>query len=73
MDNNFLRLNGDKTEVMLIGSRHQISKAGHLSGSVLEVQSRVRNLGDIIDAHLCFDSFIPLFSTSEISQDCVLC
>ncbi len=62
MDNNFLCLNGDKTEVMLIGSRHQISKAGHLSltldGSVLKGQSRVRNLGVIFDANLSFDYFI---------------
>ncbi len=48
--------------VLYIGSRHQISKAGHLSltldDSVLEVQSRVRNLGVIFDANLSFDSFI---------------
>ncbi len=82
MDNNLFCLNSDKTEVMLIGSRHQISEAGHLSltldGSVLEVQSRVRNLGVIFDANLSFDSLSrallkPLFSSSEILQDCALC
>ncbi len=63
MDNNLFCLNSDKTEIMLMGSRHEISKAGHLSltldGSVLEVQSRVRNLGVIFNANLSFDSFVP--------------
>ncbi len=59
MDNHFLCLNGDKTEVMLIGSRHQISNLSlTLDGSVLEVQSRVRNHGVIFDANLSFDSFV---------------
>ncbi len=82
MDNNLLCLNSDTTEVMPIGCRHQISNAGHLSltldGSVLEDQSRVRNLGVIFDANLSFDSLSrallkPIFSTSEMLQDCALC
>ncbi len=62
MDNNILCLNGDPIEVRLIGSRHQISNAGHLyltlDGLVVEVQSRVRNLGFIFDANRSIDSFV---------------
>uniref|UniRef100_A0A8C1MC95 Reverse transcriptase domain-containing protein n=1 Tax=Cyprinus carpio TaxID=7962 RepID=A0A8C1MC95_CYPCA len=62
MSTNFLCLNSGKTEVMLIGSRHQISKAGSLSltidGSVLATQAKVRNLGVIFDTRLSFDSFV---------------
>ncbi len=81
-NNNILCLNGDPIEVRLIGSRHQISNAGHLyltlDGLVVEVQSRVRNLQVIFEANLSFDSLSrallkPLFSSSEILQDCALC
>jgi len=48
MSNIFLCLNSDKTGVMLIGSRHQTSKVVSLSltldGSVLGIQSKMRNL-----------------------------
>ncbi len=44
MSQNFLCLNSDKTEVMLIGSPHQIRKAGTLAlkmdGSVMEFQTK---------------------------------
>ncbi len=44
MSQNFLCLNSDKTEVMLIGSPHQIRKAGTLTlkmdGSVMEFQTK---------------------------------
>lgn len=78
MNRNFLCVNGGKTEVMLIGSRQQISKAGSLSltidDSVLATQAKVRNLGVIFDTRLSFDSFVqstvkaPLFHLRNIAR-----
>ncbi len=59
MSENFLCLNNDKTEVLLIGSSNQLRKAGsinlNLDGSVLESQSKLKNLGVIFDSSLSFD------------------
>lgn len=55
MTNNFLCLNADKNEVLLIGSPHQLSRADQspliIDGSVLEFQSKLRNLGVILIPH----------------------
>ncbi len=61
MSENFLCLNNDKTEVLLIGSSNQLRKAGsiilNLNGSVLESQSKskLKNVGVIFDSSLSFD------------------
>ncbi len=61
MSENFLCLNNDKTEVLLIGSSNQLRKAGsiilNLDGSVLESQSKskLKNLAVIFDSSLSFD------------------
>ncbi len=61
MSENFLCLNNDKTEVLLIGSSNQLRKAGsiilNLDGSILESQSKskLKNLGVIFDSSLSFD------------------
>ncbi len=59
MSENFLCLNNDKTEVLLIGSSNQLRKAGsiilNLDGSVLESQSKLKKLGVIFDSSLSFD------------------
>ena len=56
MSENFLCLNGDKTEVMLIGSPHQLCKAESITlsvdGSALQFQTKLKNLGVIFDANL---------------------
>ncbi len=62
MSQNFLCLNSDKTEVMLIGTPHQISKSGALSltveGTVLDFQNKLKNLGVIFDINLTFDPHV---------------
>lgn len=62
MSQNFLCLNSDKMEVMLIGSTYQLRKAGPLTltvdVSVLEVQTKLKNLAVIFDAHLTFDPHV---------------
>lgn len=62
MSQNFLCLNSDKTEVMLIGSPQQIRKAGDITlmvdGSALEFQTKLKNLGVIFDATLTFDPHV---------------
>jgi hypothetical protein len=64
MAQNFLKLNDDKTEVLLIGSKHQCSKAvipdlviGTSNISVCETTS-VRNLGAIFDKQLSMDKHV---------------
>ncbi len=62
MSQNFLCLNSDKTEVMLIGTPHQISKSGALAltveGTVLDFQNKNKNLGVIFDINLTFDPHV---------------
>ncbi|XP_069050137.1 uncharacterized protein [Lepisosteus oculatus] len=62
MTQNFLHLNCDKTEVMLIGTPHQLRKASPVTlsvdGSVLELQSKLKNLGVIFDSGLTFDPHV---------------
>ena len=59
MSNNFLKLNEDKTEVLIIGSSEQreliISRLG---GLAKESSTSARNLGVIIDAELNFNTHI---------------
>ncbi len=59
---NLLCLNSDKTEVMLIGTPHQISKSGALAltveGTVLDFQNKLKNLGVIFDINLTFDPHV---------------
>ena len=59
MSRNFLRLNQDKTEVLLIGKkadREQLAK--HLSTISLNSTHQVKNLGVILDSNLTFESHI---------------
>ncbi len=62
MSQNFLCLNSDKTEVMLIGTPHQISKSGALAliveGTVLDFQNKLKNLGVIFNINLTFDPYV---------------
>ena len=55
MSENFLCLNSDKIEVMLIGSPHQLRKESitlSVDGSALQFQTKLKNLGVIFDANL---------------------
>ena len=59
MSENFLKLNEDKTEVLIIGSSEQkqpiISRLGNLA---VDSNSTVKNLGVLIDSELNFNSHI---------------
>ncbi len=82
MDNNLFCLNSDKTEIMLMGSRHEISKAGHLSRLWMALFWKSRVEWGTLELFLMLICLLillfrallkPMFSTSEISQYCILC
>ncbi len=59
---NFLCLNSEKTEVMLIGSPHQLHKAGSITlsvdGSIMKFKTKLKNLGIIFDSNLTFEPHV---------------
>lgn len=62
MNNNFLQLNSNKTEGLLIGTPHQLRSTPltvfHFSGHNITLNSPVTNLGVRFDPHLSFDIHI---------------
>ncbi len=62
MRNNFLLLNSEKTEVLIIGPKnHTSNNLEHCltcDGCSLDSSSSVRNLGVLFDSNLCFDSHV---------------
>ncbi len=62
MTNNFLLLNSEKTEVLIIGPKnHTSNNLEHcltLDGCSLDSSSSVRNLGVLFDSNLSFDSHL---------------
>ncbi len=62
MTNNFLQLNSEKTEELIIGLKnHTINNLEHcltLDGCSLDSSSSVRNLGVLFDSNLSFDSHV---------------
>lgn len=62
MDSNFLLLNSDKTEVIVIGPKHLrdtfSNQIATLDGITLNSSPTVRNLGVIFDQDLSFSSHI---------------
>ena len=62
MNNTFLKLNNDKTDVILIGSRHQHSlfEMEHitLNGHDISLSESVRDLGVILDNRLYMNDHI---------------
>ena len=69
MTDNFLCLNSEKTEIMLVGSPYHLRKAEPvaltLDGSNVEFQTKLRNLGVIFDANLTFEPHV--LNTVKIS------
>ncbi|XDV33545.1 hypothetical protein PO909_003925 [Leuciscus waleckii] len=62
MQNNFLKLNTDKTEILLIGPKSILSKSPSLTlnidGSPVHSTPVVKNLGILLDSSLSFDPHI---------------
>ncbi len=69
MTNNFLLLNSEKTEVLIIGPKnHTSNNLEHgltLDGCSLDSSSSVRNLGVLFDSNLSFDSHISSICKTE--------
>ena len=60
---NFLQLNPTKSEVMFIGSSHQLNKIKHINsidiaGATLPISKSIKLLGVTLDDHLHFDRHI---------------
>ncbi len=59
MAQNVLCLNNEKTEIMLIGSPHQLRTAGPVSlivdDSIMESRTKLKHLGVIFDSNLTFE------------------
>ena len=72
MRRNFLKLNDDKTEVLLIGSRQQLSKIAlpgvTVGESLIAPATAVRDLGSVFDTYMnmVMRSLILPATTSEI-------
>ena len=74
MSQNFLKLNSDKTEFILFGSRQQLSKVGdislHICNNTVIPVDHVRNLGYIMDNLLKNSPHVNRIITSCY---CMLC
>ena len=65
MQNNFLQLNSDKTEIIVCGPQKQReSVIRHLKSLSLEPKNQVRNLGVILDSDLNFNSHIKAITSA---------
>ena len=59
MCQNFLKLNEDKTEVIIFGPKNERLKVNvHLQSTMLKTTDKTRNLGIIMDSYLNFNSHI---------------
>ena len=57
MSDNFLKLNREKTEVLIIGNREEREKlSNHMKTLDFSPKDKARNLGVIIDSDLSFES-----------------
>ena len=67
---NYLKLNDEKTEVLLLGTRQALSKLPSITVSVGDLQITsdkfVKNLGSIFDAELSMDRFISTKCSSAM-------
>lgn len=68
MTRNFLKLNGDKSEVMLIGSKSTLSKTPNFSitidGFPIPLSTHVKSLGVILDSTLSFEPHVKHITRS---------
>ena len=56
-----LKLNRDKTELLVIGPKHKVNppiKGIHVAGEYIEVSNNARNIGVIFDSHVNLEKHI---------------
>ena len=56
-----LRLNRDKTELLVIGPKHKVNppvKGIHVAGEYIEVSNNARNIGVTFDAHVNLEKHV---------------
>jgi galactokinase len=59
MAHNFLQLNQDKTEVLIVGVKAQRkNRAAQFNSRAIKIKHQVKNLGVILDSELNFKSHI---------------
>jgi hypothetical protein len=59
MAHNFLQLNQDKTEVLIVGAKAQRENmAAHLNSQTIKIKYQLKNLGFVLDSELNFKSHI---------------
>ena len=69
MNQNFLQLNQDKTEVIVFGNKEKrIAVSKHLESLSLKTRDQVRNLGVLIDSDLTFSSHIKSITKTAFYQ-----
>ena len=78
---NLLKLNEDKTEIMIVGQPHNIRKLGNvcltIGDAIIEPSSSVRNIGAVIDSQMqmleqvnsiCRSCYSSLYSISRVRK-----
>ena len=58
---NMLKLNGDKTELLVIGPKHKVNppiKGIYVAGDYVEASSSARNIGVIFDSHVNLEKHV---------------
>ena len=69
MNQNFLQLNQDKTEVIVFGSKEKrIAVSKYLESLSLKTNNQVRNLGVLLDSDLTFNSHIKSITKTAFFQ-----
>ena len=71
MTSNFLKFNDGKTELMIIGSKHQRAKVNipgiRVGGDIISPSDTVRNLGIVFDSNLSMESHISAVSRETLA------
>jgi hypothetical protein len=72
MSSNFLKLNSDKTQLLMLGTRYRLKNINvnpiHINGSVILLQHSVVDLGVTIDSELTMQPYIKIIAKSCFYQ-----